>query len=144
MVNIRRMINQSKAKFRQFRTGRTQSKIMKQTAKLEAEKIRLGEVAKLRAAEQRARRDVEAIKDYNTKVEGPSKLQRFGTNLANVIEKGKEKEAKRKMGVAGRRRIIGTSPQQVSRGSMLDLGGKRGLDFGGNDKGKSPFMFGKK
>jgi hypothetical protein len=134
MVNVLKMIRREKEKFRNYQDVRQRSRIMEQTAKLEAEKVRAGEIAKLNARKQTAQRDVEKLQEYNQKIEGPSKFQQFGAGLTKTIGQGSEKlkEFKKTRKSTPKGNYKGENLRSVNRGS--------GINFGGS--GRDPFAMG--
>jgi len=138
MVNVMGMIRREKERFRNIKHKRTKSRIMSETAQLEAEKRRQGEMAKISAQKQSAERDVQALSSYNARVEGPTKGQKFASGLQKAINKGKEFQQSRK---AVPQNKLGGSQGIQFGGSGFGGGMNKGPDFG---SGGSPFGFQKK
>lgn len=123
-MGISSLIRNEKQKFFSAKLSRDKATIIKQTEKLERERMREGELAKLNARRQKAERDVSKIKSYNQKNTPKSKAKRFGQNLANVINKGKTALAEQKQKTGG-----------------IDFGGNKARDpF--SSSGDSSFSFG--
>jgi len=145
MVNVLKMIRREKEKFRNYQDVRQRSRIMEQTAKLEAEKVRAGEIAKLNARKQTAQRDVEKLQEYNQKIEGPSKFQQFGAGLTKTIGQGSEKlkEFKKTRKSTPKGNYKGENLRSVNRGSGINFGGSGRDPFamGRSSGGSSPFGF---
>ena len=117
------MISRKKAQFKDYRTRMQMSRIEAETAKLEAEKLRQAELAKVTAKKQRVQRDVDNISSYNKKQRGPSGLQKLGQGLARTMNKASE--AKKN-----------AQSQGFLKGVNLGNEGSKGINFEG--KG-SPF-----
>ena len=135
-MNIRGLIDRQKQSFHE----RKRNNIANETAKLEQERIRQGELAEVNAQKQAASKEVNKFKEYNKEVEGPSRLQRFGAGLSNTINKAKEVKGK----VSPRSKAKGGANlrgiNQGSRGGF-NFGGQSGLNIGGGSSA-SPFNFG--
>jgi len=133
MVNIKSLIDREKNRFTQMKKRRIET----ETAKLEAQKVREGVLAKALAKKQAARKDLEKIKSYNQKVEGPTKFQKLGKGLTRAINKAKENKAKG-------RTLLGTKGKSggvlMEGNSSFNYAGP-GFKFGGEKK-SSPFMLG--
>lgn len=99
-MGISGLIKQQKSKFFAARDKFSRARIVAETERLERERRSEAERAKLNAAKQRAARDLQKIKGYNQKVQGSSKVQKFGKGLAKVINQGRAQlqEQKQKTG----------------------------------------------
>lgn len=84
-------INKARAKFQDQSAQREMERIRRQTQELNAQKIREGQKVQANAEYQRTKRDVEAIRSYNTKVASsrPNVLRSIGQGIKIAIEKGK-------------------------------------------------------
>lgn len=89
-MNIAELIQKKKEQFKDASIERRKQRAVKEANDLYRERIRQGELAKVEAIKVQNKKDVEAIKSFNARAEGPSKLQRFGQGLASVVNKGKE------------------------------------------------------
>lgn len=142
-MGIRSFIQREKEKFRSQQAGRQRDKIKLQTAQLEKERIRQGELVKLNAEKARLQRDVGNLQQFNQKVEGPSRLQRLGAGIKATINKGKELRAKsstgKNRGFSGISKLgginRGSTGLQFGGGSNPGYGETRGSPFSGGGRG---------
>jgi len=139
-MGILNLIREQKEKFRTIQTGKQKERIMRENIKLEKERARQTEIAELNAERAQLKSDVQNVKKFNQKVEGPSKLQRLGSGLAKVMNDrkaarsgGGSKPSGRGLGLLG----------GINQRSSLNLGGGgspgysegRGSPFSGGGKG---------
>lgn len=123
------IIKRKKKQFRQQSVHRAKVEDLQKQQdlkKLREERVRLEGRAELNQQIQTEQQKIDAAKKAN-----PSKLRQFGTGLASVINKQKEKN--RKKGKINTN-LLG----QINQGSQANFGGERAFNFGGNSGG-SPF-----
>lgn len=100
-MGISSLIRKEKEKFFAAKLDRDKSRIIRENAKLEKIKAREAELAKVNTKRENLQRDVGKLRSYNKRVAGPSKVQRFGSGLAKVMNEGKSQLAKQKAKTGG-------------------------------------------
>lgn len=127
-MGISNLIRQQKEKFFAAKDKFDRGRIIAETEKLNRAKEREAELAKLNAQKQIAARDLAAIKGYNEKVAGPSKVQRFAKGLAKAVNQG--------------RKSLQANQVKLNKGNFLNASpGGRG-PFATNPSGGNPFNLG--
>lgn len=138
-MSIMGFIAKKRAEYQQDSVERQKNKILAQSAQLKAQKVREGELAKVNADYQKQKRDVDAIRGYNTKIAEtrPNRLRAIGQGLSKAMAATKEHVAKVNHG--------GVSPKNAKRMARFgDYNRGSTIDFGLGRKEEarsSPFDF---
>lgn len=92
-MGIYQRIKAAKQNFREHQHGKHKEKLMHQNAQLEKEKLRQEEIMKESMKKQRMEKDINRMKEVNTR---GSNIRKLGTGLAKFVNKSREvlKEAK--------------------------------------------------
>lgn len=135
-MGILNLIKQQKEAFKDATVERRKQIALRQADELHAEKVRQGQLAIAEAKLLQEQRDLERIQAFNKKVQGPSKVEKFGKNLAVLMSKGKEMKSKAQSQGHMKGINFGSPPSTGSKGLETStkgspFGSQKDLDFGG-------------
>lgn len=126
MINIRRMIQEKKESFKDYRATSKEKRLRMEIAQKERERNRNAQQVKLH--QQRAKLEGQTISQNRIIAKGtpPSKARKFASGLAKVIDKGKERNKARGGDIFG-----------GSDSSAFTMGGSGNM-FGSSSKVSKP------